>query len=271
MAMLSPAGAMMLKQSQMNWLSFIATVCPAQPITKWGGSPSECLKRNFEERLTELAMVGQRLGPFRFNRLDFFARRPDHDATGATSGFYTNHVGYPQIDDPTIPAARAWNTKMVRPLDLGGDCDGPDNDSDDDYVLGYANRNLISVRIEHSFYCHGTPHGLFGFTAANILYSQDGRALTASDVFGPGRGWVAPLQRLLMTAIAEKGWRAPNEQAQEGVEEEVVSPDHWLFSKEGLQVAFGAYEGGCYACNPGEPTVNWSALEPQLSPNAAVP
>ena len=206
-----------------------------------------------------------------FSRVDLYAAKRAGDESGWAHGFYVQHVGYPQIDNANSPELRAWNEKNARSLPTDGDC-GP-GDYDIDYEVGYANARFISLEWENSTYCHGSPHGFSDVKSSNTVLSPQMRSLTAQDLFGFGENWIAPLKEHFWTALTRAGWSLPDNQpsVKQELEGDFIQPDHWLFTKEGLQVAFGSYERGCYACTPQPVTVPWSELRPLLSKTAIAP
>jgi uncharacterized protein len=254
-AVLTSHGAELLQSSQRSWLHYIATVCPldvSNDAIKSDGrrDPKKCLADRYRDRLDQLATVGQRLGPFLFTRIDLFAAEPAPDAqTGATPGFYVQHVAYPQIDSPVSPEADIWNRQNLKVLTRSDDC-GQGGDDDTDYVVGYANRHMISMAWHDYFYCHGTPHGMFGVRSQNTVLLPKSRALTTDDVFGANDRWTTRLQKLFWDALAKAGWTPVGDPTPSDIEDDFVQPGSWLFTKEGLNVSFSAYEGGCYACIP---------------------
>ena len=200
-----------------------------------------------------------------------YAAQPSDDETGSATGFFTQHAAYPQIDNPESSEARAWNKASVRDLPTEGDC-GP-GDYDVDYEVGYANAHFVSVQWTDSTYCHGTAHGFGNVQTANTVLSDPLRSLAAKDLFGPGEAWAPSLKGRFWTALIRSGWRAPENQpnVKQQLESDFVEADRWLFTKDGLQVAFGSYEGGCYACTPQSLTLPWPELKPLLSKSAIAP
>jgi len=274
-ALLSPHGADMLQRSELSWLHFITLICPLDHKENNGSldQPTTCLQRRYQERLTQLAKVGQRLGPFVFNRIDLYAAEPAPDEGGSAGGFYIEHAAYPQIDNPPSPSAEAWNKQSLKTLPTGDDCDAGQGDEDVDFGIGYANERLISVQWSDSVYCHGTPHGMFSSKVANIVLQPVPHPLTEEDLFGTDGVWKEKLKAMFWDALRLKGWKPSELQAESvkaEIEADVIEPEKWLFTEEGLEVSFNAYEGGCYACNPGPVTVPWAKLKPLLlSPTLA--
>jgi uncharacterized protein len=269
--LLSPQGGKLLQNSQRSWLRFIGTVCSSDgPKDKFWLSRSFCLTRQYTDRLNELRKIAQ-IGPFVFNRVDLYGAQLAQDESGQATGFFVQHVGYPQIDNVNSPQLRAWNEGSSRSLPTDGDC-GP-GDYDVDYDVGYANPRFVSVEWINSTYFHGTPHGFYDVKSKNTVLAPQMRALTAQDVFGSGESWTAPLKEQFWTALTRAGWSPPGNQpnVKQELEIDFIQPDRWLFTKDGLQVAFDAYEGGCYACTPKPVTVPWSELRPLLSKTAIAP
>jgi hypothetical protein len=234
------------------------------------------MKRQYQERLNELAKVGQTFGAYRFNRIDLYEAQQvtdPSDSSGYTEGFFTKHAAYPQIDNAESTEAQAWNKQQVTGLPKVGDCES-DGDYDTDYKIGYANKYVISKLQTWDQYCHGTPHGLFSSVSQNLIISPEQRTLKAEDVFIEDVQWQAKLQSLFWEALTDQGWITPENQRQE-VESEiknvVIRPERWLFTDQGLQVNFNAYEGGCYICTPRPVTVSWPKLKPMLRPNSILP
>jgi hypothetical protein len=86
--------------------------------------------------------------------------------------------------------------------------------------------------------------------------------------------WIKPLQQMFWSALAASGWTPPvsdaaNISAQ--IDQDVLRPEKWFFTNDGLQTSFDSYEGGCYPCNPGYPTIPWTKLKTILRENAPVP
>jgi uncharacterized protein len=273
-ALLSATGAASLRQSQLSWLRFIALTCAELATPRPGGlDAASCLQKDYTERLGQLAEVGKQIGPFRFNRVDHFDAKPAEtgDDSGSSPGFYIQHVAYPQIDDPTTAAQRTWNKKNsdTKPA---GYCDS-EGDDDTDYEIGFAHAHFISVQWGISSYCHGTPHGLGNSSTDNELLVPTLHPLSARGVFGDSDLWIGPLKKLIWDALLANNWTPPPEQAASvkgQIETDAITPEKWFFTKDGLTFTPEAYEGGCYACYPGEAKLSWKQLRPLLPPQSVV-
>jgi len=271
LALLSQPGAKLLQDSERSWLRFIGTVCASDgPENKLWLSRRFCLTRRYNDRIRELQEVA-RVGPYVFNRVDLYAAQPSGDETGSATGFYVQHAAYPQIDNANSPELRTWNQENVHRLPKDGDC-GP-GDYDVGYKVGYANPRFISVQWTDSTYCHGTAHGFGSVKSSNTVLGPHLRPLTSQDLFGSGEAWTSALKERFWTTLTHSGWSPPDNQSdiKQQLEDDFVQPDRWLFTQDGLQVAFASYEGGCYACTPQPVTLPWSELKLLLSKTAIAP
>lgn len=274
---LSPAGAARLKDSQRSWLRFATQVCTPRKGARRGQPMAECLEPEFKERLGQLAQVGLRLGPYVFNRLDFYASARIRNDDGARPGFVTDHVAYPQIDSPATPATSAWNAAQRKdaPGELAGSDDPDDTSSEDDdsdYTLACASDRFISLQVNEQAYTHGTPHGQYGHDARNAVLAPAMRKMGASDIFAAGAPWKAHLPPLFVAAWRQDGAdpEAPPS-VKEAIETAAADPERWLVTPQGLLIAFSEGEAGCHACDPGPITVGWDALKAlQPAPDLAV-
>lgn len=263
---LSRAGAARLKESQRSWLRFAAMVCIHRTPATRGEDAADCLSREFAHRLGQLAQAGIRIGPYVFNRIDDYAVRPSPrgDENGYNKGFVTKHVGYPQIDEPLTVAATTWNEQQRQ---APGSFDADDNtDNDVEVTLGCVGAGIVSTEKVLSEYAHGAAHGVFEREKRSVLLVPTLRDMTADDVFADGSGWEEKLPALFRDAYL-KGRRSSENQpeVESAVLESAADPASWLLTPAGLQISFGAYEAGCYACNPGPITVPWASLKPMLA------
>jgi uncharacterized protein len=273
-AILSPRGADLLRNSERSWLRYIQTVCPMAPASTSDSraDPATCLKLRYQERLTDLNAVARKLGAFLFNQIDLFAAEPhdSSDNTGSVPGFYVQHLSYPQIDTPVSANTNAWNKIYDKGrVSTTVGCDSPEGDEETRYDVSYAGEHVISVASSDSTYCHGTPHGFFSVGSENRVWDQGSRELIPADVFASG--WQPKLQQLFWNALLAKGWKPPSDSAKDDVLNVVISLKQWSFTDDGLNVSFSAYEGGCYACNPGTTAVRWTELKPLLNSGSLVP
>ncbi len=264
----------MLQRSEHGWLKYVSTVCPIGGAVKAEifQSPENCLTREYQDRVKHLAEAGKKVGPFVFNRIDLYSAVPSNDKFGARFGFLTQHAAFPQIDSPLSPNAEAWNRKQAQSLPLAGDCG--DGDYVADYNLDFASERLISVQTNFYEYCHGAPHGMGWGKVENTVLSPTQRPLKAEDLFGADAEWRPKRQKLFWDTLAATGWRPPDglqESIRQQMDERFIDPASWTLTQDGIQISFGSYEGGCYACTPQPVTVPWRALKPLLSTDAVAP
>ena len=90
--------------------------------------------------------------------------------------------------------------------------------------------------------------------------------MIANDIFSDVSGWEEKLPALFWNAYVTGDRRNVDIPAVEAaIRQSAMDPASWLLTPSGLQISFGAYEAGCYACNPGPITVPWPALKPMLA------
>lgn len=113
-ALLSPHGAELLQRSEKNWRRFVTIMCPLDApgnMKKWL-RPKDCLLREYRDRLAGLSKVGQKVGPFIFNRIDLFAAEKVSDSSDDSDSEYGpqyQKTSYPQIDNVNTPVTDLWN------------------------------------------------------------------------------------------------------------------------------------------------------------------
>jgi len=147
LAGLSPRGEKLLQTSQRSWLHFLETVCPVPRRTATTDTEIvvQCLQREYDARLEQLASARTTRGPYTFIRVDVFAASQDNeDNTGSRTGFQYEHLAYPQIDSPDSATTQVWNDYVAKQLPIPGGCEGPADD-DLDYELGMASPRFISL------------------------------------------------------------------------------------------------------------------------------
>ena len=241
-------------------------------VGKWW-TQKMCLMVKYLSRIDQLSTVGQKHGPFIFNRIDLFAAKPSvRGMSGSASGFCIQEASYPQIDNNDTPAADAWNKLAVRKLPVTWDC--RTCDFENDYDIQYANENLISTAWHYSQYCHGAAHGMGWGKVENLILHPEIHELQASDVFGPDDGWTTTFQDLAWEALQKEGWSPPKDHEDEIKAQmlaKAIKPDRWAFTKDGIQIGFDPYEGGSYANTPRPITISWEELKPLMTPNSIVP
>ncbi|WP_145995898.1 lysozyme inhibitor LprI family protein [Acetobacter aceti] len=268
---LSPYGADLLRKSERNWLRYINIICPITLISTNDSHVSSvmCLKSLYQERLQDLDAVARKMGPFLFNQVDSFAAEPYSNSDNVPE-FSTQHLSYPQIDFPKSANTVTWNKVYDKgQVSTDTECDSQQGNEDIRYDVRYVNNHVISVAWTDYTYCDGTPHGFFSSGSDNRVWDQGSRELTPTDVFTTG--WPAKLQQLFWDALLKKGWKPRDDEEKRAILETVIEPKKWSFTNEGLSVSFGAYDAGCYGCDPGVTTVRWINLRPLLTTSSLLP
>ena len=268
---LSPAGVAQLKTSQRSWLRYATQVCALGKRPGHGESTAECLEVEFGHRLGQLAQVGVRVGPYVFNRVDYYAASRAHDDEGGShSGFVTDHVAFAQIDSPVTAATTAWNAAQRKddpgPITLSNEPGDVPEDDDSDYTIGCVGDRFISAQVNGSEFQHGAAHGSYDHEVHNMLLMPTLRKMTANDIFGASAAWKTRLPPLFWNVYLH-GEDADKDMPsiEQAIKDSAASPQRWLLTPAGLQISFDADEAGCYACNPGPITVPWSTLKPMLA------
>jgi hypothetical protein len=291
MGKLTPAGQLLLKMSQKSWLHYIGIVCPMAPfgtrqnplppdpsvryMVLQKREPVKCLTEVYKERLEQISQAGQALGPYIFNRVDQFAAAPSGDDTGGHMGFFVAHVAYPQIDSPVTPAANKWNRKMVQQITTTGECREGDccideEDCEIDYKVGVVSHGVVSVRWDNYAYGHGLAHGMDETSVETYVIGTSLRPLTAADIFGTSKDWEGKLERLLWKKVQDSGWSYPPNLQSDEIQEDLLEDSRWFLNKDGLEVVFTSYDGGCYACTPPPVIASWNELLPLMSPDSVL-
>lgn len=265
---LSPEGAASLRQSEQAWFRYTDEVCGlrphAEPVASGGQTPGFCLARAYEERLVGIRQTGP-FGPYVFTRVDTYDVQQVSDGDGNIPGapsFDIHHVGYPQVDAPASVVLVAWNKKAANDGTRNADIkvQGSEYDeTDENYKVGLATKDLISLRWIVSYYNHGAAHGEYGAWAWNAVLKSPLRDVTPADLFGKDRDWKKCLEDTALAVIKDHGWKG-DELAGQYVREVIDHPTAWFLRSEGLDVSFNAYDGGCYMCTPNNGLVPWNKL-----------
>jgi hypothetical protein len=94
--------------------------------------------------------------------------------------------------------------------------------------------------------------------------------MTPDDFFAPDSDWDDKLPDLVWQVYLDGGGQhAKDPQFEANVRGAAAEPQHWLITPQGLEIDFGSYEAGCYACGPGPLTVPWARLAPLLASKSA--
>ena len=269
---LSPAGAAQLKASQRSWLHYATRVCTPRAANRHGEPPGECLENAYGLRVDQLALAGVRVGPYVFNRVDFYAATPvkGDDGAAVNAGFVTDHVAFAQIDAPANAPASAWNAAQRSadpgPIVVSDDPNEILEDDDTDYTLGCAGDRFVSLQVNGTELQHGVAHPSYNHEVRNMLLVPTLRKMTANDIFAAGAPWKARLPALFWSVYTRDPDAGKDVASiEEAIKASAANPERWLLTPHGLQISFDADEAGCYACDPGPITVPWSAIKPMLA------
>lgn len=277
---LSSAGGSRLKASQLSWLGYVSRLCFSKPAAKTAHpvAGSACLQGQMQSRVEQLDQAGLRLGTLVLNRIDEFEALPNppDDDTDGNNGMVVHHAGYPQFDGALSTAQMAWNAQQAQrslsrltPQQKAGDLDS--TDLVQDYVIGCANADLLSMSMRFSEYNHGAAHGL-STRGVQTHWLLPLRLMVATDLFSTDSDWQAKLPALFVQAYLANnagGLRSRNASAEKVIREAASEVSGWLITPAGLQIDFSDYEAGSYAGTPGPVTVPWAALKPLLGTRGA--
>lgn len=248
-----------LREGQRQWLVFIRIICSDRTIV-------ECLTNHYIERVKQLDNAVTTVGGLRFRRIDAFKARKSLLQDEAPT-FDTLVSAYPQIVTPMTPAQEHFNeTLAAMARDEAADFEEGGADITFDYDDIEVSGALISVNTASSFYGHGAAHSMYSGAVIHWL-RDEGRKLTAEDVFFKGTAWKVVLRDACFRAVKREGFVETPEDLNDLPED----PQRWLFSPEGLTIRFNPYEVASYADGMPEVTISWSTLKPYLRENAPIP
>jgi uncharacterized protein YecT (DUF1311 family) len=268
---LSADGQAMLTNTQRDWLRYVKRVCfEGRSPQKDAFDENVCLGNELRRRVDQLGFVGLRVDGHVLTRVDLYDATPAkvYPDTVGFAGFVVRHVGYPRIDAPPSAEIIEWNNAQAKALpELSDD---NDTDYDIDYKVGCAGGRILGLRVETSEYAHGTPHGDWSAETSHAVFAPEIREMTPDDLFVPNADWENKLPDMFWQVYLGGGRVIKDRpEIEPAVREAAAEPGKWLLTADGLQIAFDAYETGCYACNPGPLTVPWATLKPLLKSNTA--
>lgn len=116
-------------------------------------------------------------------------------------------------------------------------------------------------------YCHGAPHGIGWVEVKNLMLYRRVHELKPAELFGTDKRWIARFQGLATQALRRQGWKPQQPGDETELLNAVVNPARWTFTTSGIQIDFGSYEGGYYACTPEPVIFSWKMLKPLLLTN----
>ena len=125
----------------------------------------------------------------------------------------------------------------------------------------------ITMTVNTYAYGHGAAHGNYAITYLHFLRGKN-RPMTAADLF-TGKDWRAHLQTLALPAVTKAMGDNLMLDDPSSLNNLVVDPARWDFSKDGLILQFEPYEIAPYAAGAPTVTIPWSDLKADLVANAA--
>lgn len=275
-ASISDAGAALLVQNQNRWREATRIACGLVDADATPDADQlSCLEARFRARAQEVREAVQEAGGYTFQRMELIDAAPVSQALAASSGLgdeapdaIVREIRFPRIDGRQTPAIQRFNELVAQQPQFR--LEEATNEIVD-YRIAYAGPELISVRFDMASDTLGAAHGNATSKAVTVLM-QDGRELTAADVFREGSGWERFLTQRAVAEIArqfrEDGFTPP----ERDVQESVTKPHLWLVTEPGLTILFPPYSYGApYVMGGTEVTIPWADLRPYLNPAAPAP
>jgi len=273
-ASISDAGAQLLVRNQARWRDAARVSCGLLDVeTAPTLEQQSCLEQQFRARLRDAQAAVQEAGGYTFQRMELIDAAPVTAAIAGDMGdaapiAIVRDIRFPRIDGPQTPAIQRFNDLVARqPQRNLGDA----TSEVVDYQIVFAGPELISVRFITSEDTLGAAHPNNSVNAVSVLMN-DGRELTAADVFTAESGWENFLTRRAVEALtrdfADYGFVPP----ERDVRETATKPHLWLVSEAGLIILFPPYSfGGPHALGGAEVTIPWADLRQFLNPAAPAP
>ncbi|MBC7769286.1 MAG: DUF3298 domain-containing protein [Phycisphaerales bacterium] len=275
-ASISDAGAALLVQNQNRWREAARTICGLQGADAQPDAAAQrCLEERFRARAQEVREAVQEVGGYTFQRMELMDASPVNEAMVASSGLgddapaaIVREIRFPRIDGRQTPAIQRFNDLVAQQPQFR--LEEATNEVVE-YRIAFAGPELISVRFDMASDTLGAAHGSNTSKAVTVLMEQ-GRALTATDVFTEDSGWERFLTQRAVTEIArqyrEDGFTPP----ERDVQESVTKPHLWLITEQGLTLLFPPYSFGApYVMGGTEVSIPWADLRAYLNPAAPAP
>ena len=269
---LSADGGASLRESELQWLSAMHSVCAATVPRV------ACIADHYAERERELARALSVHGGVRILRVDQIATIRDEPDWGnpadsgmqpANPGFVTSIGAYPQIDPAPSASDRAWNRKMAASLAIPPfTAEEAKQDlvmeGEQDYEIVTLTPRLISVEITQSL---NAPSALDVNLAKWMIHwlRPEGRELAPDDLFRPGSAWRSFLTAACFRDLSNRPGYF--QQSHKIIAADVGDTEHWAFQRAGLAIIFGQFEVGPMAVGTPEVVIPWDKLSGYLRPS----
>lgn len=272
---LSAPAAAEVSSAQEAWVKYANIACTKDaklPATPYKGDDITCLSGLFSDRTDQLGK-GATVGGLRFYYVDRYAalKDPQPPDFGGT-------VGLKQISTPRIDGTDAEAAAFNHFIETGTKDDlnpsivtdlKPDDGSEDDtgvMLVTTVNPVRISMNVSFSSYGHGAAHPNYATTFVHYLRGEN-RRLLATDIF-TGADWQTKFQAIALAAVTKSEGDDLMLDDPKSINDLVIDPARWDFSKDGLILQFEPYEVAAYAVGAPTVTIPWSDLDGLLGPKA---
>lgn len=271
-ANVSDAGALLLVQNQNRWREAAGVMCGVvDPDAAPSTEQQACLQNRFRARLEEAETAVQQVGGYTFQRMELVDASPvaASIASGDTeTSAVERNIRFPRIDGQQTPAIRRFNELVAQQPEYRL-ADGANEVVD--YTIAYAGPEIISVRFVKSVEAIGAANVTNTMNAVTVLM-EEGRMLTAADVFRAGSGWEDFITNRAVQQISRAFPDYSNFPPRRDVYETATKPHLWLVTERGLTILFPPLSfGGSHADGGTDVTIPWTDLRPYLNPAAPAP
>lgn len=272
-ANVSDAGAQLLVQNQNRWREAARVLCGIiDPSAEPTAEQQTCLQNRFRARLAEAETAVQQVGGYTFQRMELVDAAPIAEiasvAGGVDASAVERNIRFPRIDGVQTPAIRRFNELVAQQPEFRLQ-DGANETVD--YSIAFAGPEVISVRFVKTIEGLGAANVTNTVNAVTVLM-EEGRLLTAEDVFRAGSGWEEFITNRAVQAISREFSDYPNFPPRRDVFETATKPHLWLVTESGLRILFPPLSfGGSHADGGTEVTIPWTDLRPYLNPAAPAP
>jgi uncharacterized protein len=275
-AAVSDAGAQLLVQNQTRWRDAQRIACGVvDPDVTPTSEQQTCLESRYRGRAQEAASAVQEIGGYTFQRMELVDATPVTAEIASATGLgneapaaVVRDIRFPRIDGEQTPAIRRFNELVAQQPQFRLQDATNENV---DYSIAYAGPELISVRFVMSQDTLGAANVTNTVRAVTVLM-EEGRPLTAGDVFRDGTRWQNFITDRAVQTISREFSDYPNFPPRRDVFETATKPHLWLVTERGLLILFPPLSfGGSHADGGTEVTIPWADLRPYLNPGAPAP
>jgi len=272
---LSAPAATEVSAAQAAWVKYANIACTKDatlPKKPYDADGVGCLSSLFSDRADQLAS-SKTIGGLRFYYVDRYAaiKDPQPPDFGGTVGL--KQISTPRIDGGDAEAV-AFNHFIETQTkdDLNPElatAAKPDDGSEDDtgvMLVTLVDPVRISMNVSFSSYGHGAAHPNYATTFIHFLRGEN-RRLEAGDIF-TGEGWQTKLQTIALAAVKDQEGDDLMLDDPKSINDLVIDPARWDFSKDGLILQFEPYEIAPYAVGAPTVTIPWTDLAGLLGPKA---